>query len=63
MPDVLVVEDEFALCEFLTHALRREMLPFRLAHSLLGRQYTRSGRHDAGSICFGRGDCLIVLLM
>ncbi len=33
MPDVLVVEDEFALCEFLTHALRREMLPFRLAQS------------------------------
>ena len=33
MPDVLVVEDEFALCEFLTHVLRREMLPFRLAQS------------------------------
>jgi CheY-like chemotaxis protein len=33
MPDVLIVEDEFALCEFLTYALRREMLPFRLAQS------------------------------
>lgn len=31
MPDVLVVEDEFALAEFVRRSLEREGLPYRLA--------------------------------